>query len=243
VEIVVETKPSLDELIHYGVKGMRWGIRKEEGGIHRFESSQLHIDPDIHPATKNAAVEVTNLVRDRYGYDINSVKTIGPDHPEYPGTLAYVENLSMTAGAVAGTIHVQKNDLTAALKTTETDGWMAPGTGNVKALLTHECAHSVFHSDQKLLIGFGGRQKRVGSKVKALDKAFAAAVKVGKKDRIGRLIDISGYARASGSLPELEAEMFSSYHWGTNPPRYVVAWGETLHKELGVDPTPFKEVK
>jgi len=230
-----------DKVVHYGVKGMHWGVRKEDEGTNRFTSGGLAMDSGFNKKTRDAAVEVTNLIRDRYGYDINTVKTIGPDHPEYPGTLAYVENVNLVKGAVHGTIFMQKKDFTPVLSEAESSGWMAPGTANTRALLTHESAHSVFHSDQKPVNGFLG-PKRVGSKVKALDKALKAAAKVARRDGVS-VLDISGYARTSGSLGELEAELFSNYHWGSNPPPYVKAWGEALHQELGVDPTPFKEVR
>ncbi|ASU03995.1 hypothetical protein SEA_FRODOSWAGGINS_10 [Streptomyces phage FrodoSwaggins] len=228
-----------DELIHYGVKGMKWGVRKaEETGGYRAQLSAVNIDPTIHKATKEAAIEVSNLISDRYGFNIRNIKELGKDHPEYPDTAAYV---AINKGSVEGTIHIQARDLRKHMSDTEKTGWMAPGTGNVRGLLTHESAHAFFHATQTVKSGFSG-PKVVGGNIKARDKALQVAIKTSMQDG-HNLYDTSGYVRHARMREELEAELFSQYHWAHNPPRYVKAWGETLHKELGVDPTPFKEVK
>lgn len=235
------TQPvDLNALIHYGVKGMRWGVRNDDQGTYRLTSSATQIESGFHPSTAKAALEVSNLIRDRYGYDIKNVKILGPGNPEYPDTLAYVVN-KQAQGGTNGTVFVQAKDLTDKMKKVEEIGWMAPGTGSVKALLTHESAHSIFHADQKVRMGLIG-PRVVGGEVKARDKALKAAIKTAKEDNQS-VWETSGYAATAGVREELEGEMFSQYHWGSKPPRFIKVWGETLHKELGFDPTPFKEVQ
>jgi hypothetical protein len=236
-------KPPLNDLYlaHFGVKGMHWGVRKDDHSGYRAQTSAVTIDPSIHATTKKAVAEVSGLINDRYGYNIRTVKVLGPGHPEYPGTVAFVESNANNNGRNEGTVFIQARDLTKDLKNTEKTGWMAPGTGNIRGLLTHESSHSMFHADQQYTSGFFG-PKVVGGNLKARDKALKVALKTAKQDKVS-IWDTSDYAKYAGNREELEAEMFSQYHWATNPPRYVQAWGQSLHQELGVDPTPFKEVK
>lgn len=241
-------KPSLDELVHHGVKGMHWGVRKDrEGGVHPSQSSAVNVEAGINKTTKEGAVEVAGLIKDRYGYDIKNVKVLDERHPHYqPEYIAFVEDnkLSSKNGNGEGTIFVAPRNLTKELKAAEEGPfpWNAPGTGNVRGLLTHESAHSLFHSGQTVSVGLLGGQKVSGGNIKARDKALRAAEKAARKDGV-TIWHSSGYAREAAVREELEAELFSQYHWSTNPPRFVVEWGKTLHQEMGIDPTPFKEVK
>jgi hypothetical protein len=134
------------------------------------------------------------------------------------------------------------DDIRKELQNAEKGKWFATGTGNLKGLITHESAHAMFHADQKVKAGFF-KAKVVGSTVGARDRALKAAVQQAKHDGISPLYPghVSGYAAASGAKEELEAEMFSQYHWSPNPPNFIKTWGETLHHELGIDPTPFRK--
>lgn len=231
----------MTEIVHYGVKGMRWGVRKGDDGIHRLQAPTVQVDSGIHSGTKKAATEVSSLIASRYGFEIKNVKTIGPGNPEYPSTLAYVERNKTNNGSNQGNIFIQAKDLTDKMQNLEKTGWLGPGNGNVRSILTHESAHSLFHADQEVSVGFFG-PKLKGGNIQARDKALKAAIKSAKKDKLS-LWETSGYAATAGSREELEAELFSQYHWRTDPPNYVKVWGQTLHQEMGVDPTPFKEVK
>lgn len=238
-----EEKPSLEDLAHFGIKGMRWGVRNDQEDTHHSQTSATNIEPGINKNTRAAALEVSSLIRDRYGFDIKNVKVLDKSNPQYhPDVAAYVESNKHSNGRNEATIFVQSRDMTRVLKRAEAVGWNAPGTGNTKGLLTHESAHSIFHADQVVSTGVSGKQKISGGDIKARDKALKAAIK--EASQKGHTIwDSSGYARSAGVREELEAELFSQYHWATNPPNFVVAWGKTLHQELGLDPTPFKEVK
>ena len=229
----------MDEFIlHYGVKGMRWGVRKEEetGG----SDSGPQMDPLVHPASQAAAREVSRLVQERYGFTVKAVKSFGPGHPEYEnGTLGYV--LNNGSSKAEGEIHVSTDDSRGKMKASEKAGWVAEGCGNPTAFLTHEAGHAIFHSRER----YDRKGNIVGGNREARMKAGEAMIKQSIKSGIPehKLMDsISGYAAASGNREELEAELFSQYHWSPNPPPFVRVWGETLHKEMGIDGTPFREL-
>lgn len=216
-------------LEHHGIKGMRWGVRKEDSvGGFRAETSGPKIDPTLHASTQQSAKEVADLISNRYGFQIHEVKNLQTSNPaEYAhGTVAFV---AFTPGKSGGVIHARPNDITTQMKHENNKGWMAEGTNDVRGLLTHESAHAMFHADQS----------KSNPRQAARDKALTSLL----QNYPGlRLSKVSGYAHASGTREELEAEMFSQYHWAKKTSPEVKLWGQTLHKELGIDPTPFKEV-
>lgn len=229
---------SSSELTHYGVKGMKWGVRKEEQTRARFRVGGPKIDPALHSVTKTSAQEVASLIEERYGFRIREVIAIGPGHPEYDaGTLGYV-NIDGKQKS-EGDIHVSQDDPRKQLKASERAGWVGKGCGTTEAFLTHESAHAIFHAPQKMEKG-----KVVGGNMDARTKALKAAVEESKREGIPEhkfMSKISGYAVSAGNREEVEAELFSQYHWGTKTPNFVKVWGETLHRELGIDDTPFRE--
>jgi hypothetical protein len=229
---------TVDEVLeHFGVPGMRWGVRKAEPTVSR--PMAIHVEPGIDKNTKAAAIEVATLMHARYGQNISRVKVLDPNDPEHEGELAYAEK-----GTKAGeeTLYIQKKNLVPKMEQLKKTGWMAPEASNVRGLLTHESAHALLHVNQELSDGPYGPRVSGGPNFKAREKALDAAFKTARKDR-QNVLDVSGYARHAQSREELEAEMLSQYHWVSNPPRYVTVWGQTLHKEMGIDPTPFREVK
>jgi hypothetical protein len=243
-----------DFLAHYGVKGMKWGVRKDDsGGGHRFQGPTKTtalpkagpaMDGDLHSATKAGGAEVAKLMGDRYGFKITAIKDLGKTHPHevIRGTVGFVE---VTPGRAGGVMHIQNVDVRAMLKDAEKTGWMN-GTGNVRGLVTHEAAHAMFHAEQHKSISiWTGATKTKGGQIEKRDVALKAGMKEAKRNGISARNfagSVSGYAKTSGMREELEAEMFSQYHWHPNPPSHVRVWGETLHRELGVDATPFREV-
>lgn len=239
-----------EDLEHFGVKGMHWGVRKEQTSGYRLQAHGAVIDSNLHPSTKQGASDVAKLMGSRYGFQITEVKTLGPGHPEYvpgaKGTMAFVQS---TPGKAGGIIYAKALDLRKEMGKAEKDGWFAPGCGNPRALLTHESAHALFHAPQEYKTSYWtGKTKVSGGNQEARDKAIKAALKVAKEDGIEPGLyglnfasHVSGYAQHARVQEEIEAEMFSQYHWSPNPPRFIKAWGETLHQELGVDPTPFRK--
>lgn len=230
-----------DFLVHYGVKGMKWGVRNDGLVAGNRLVAGPTIDPTLHTSTQNAAKKVAGLVGERYGYQVTEIKALTTSHHEYSnGTVGYVEN---TPGKSGGVVYVRQEDLRKQLKDAENSQWFAKGTGTPEAFLTHEAGHSIFHAEQAVKRGLLSN-KVVGGHMEARDKALQAAMMQAEKDGVPdhlTISKISGYALAAGSREEVEAEMFSQYHWGTSPPRFVQVWGQTLHNEMGIDPTPFRQ--
>jgi hypothetical protein len=233
---------SPEELLHYGVKGMKWGVRKDqEDGVYRLQGPGPTIDSTLPQSTKSAGKEVASLIGERYGFKISALKSIEPGHPEYgTGTIGFVQG---TPGRREGVIYTAHTDVRKQLKHGEDIGWFGKDCGNVRAFLTHESAHAIFHAEQKVKTGFAG-PRIVGGNIKARDKAIKAAIKAAQRDGIPSHLfssKVSDYAATSGMREEVEAELFSQYHWSSNPPSFVTVWGETLHRELGLNDTPFRE--
>ncbi|QEQ93509.1 hypothetical protein SEA_GIRLPOWER_10 [Streptomyces phage GirlPower] len=232
-----------EELVHYGVKGMKWGVRKDDDVAGRFQpvGEGPKMDSRVHPVSQQAAREVAALIQERYGYKIREVKAITPDNEEYArGTLGYVANNGKQK--LEGDIYIAMRDPTREMKASEKMGWVAKGLGTPVGLLTHESGHAIFHSREK----YDKDGKVVGGEKEARMKALQALVDEAKRKRIPEhrlLRKLSGYAAASQGHEEIEAELFSQYHWHPKPPSFVTVWGQTLHKELGIDPTPFKEMR
>lgn len=242
------TQTTDEFLAHYGVKGMKWGVRKDDeyGDKLRFHGPEQgpSISHELHDDTKVASKEVVDLIGQRYGFNIKEVVAMGPGHPEYEaGTMGYVQLGSGKANE--GTIFVSTDDLKPALKASEDMGWLGKDCGHAQSFLTHEAAHAIFHAPVRNVQGFFG-VKQVGGNLDARNVAIQAAIKESLREGIPEhlfLERLSGYAAASGSREEAEAEMFSQYHWGSDSPNYVKVWGETLHREMGLDSTPFKEMR
>lgn len=230
-------------LEHHGVKGQKWGIRHDPTKGFRAEGFSPVVDASINSSTKTAAKQVSSLIGQRYGFRISAVKDLKTNNPtEFErGTVAFVQH---TPGQHEGVIFVKPGAIEKDLKDAEKSKWFAQGTGNTRALLTHETAHAMFHAEQKTKVGLF-RAKTVGGNIEARDAALRAADTQARKDGVSDnelLSKVSGYAAASGTREEAEAEMFSQYHWNPNPPAFVKVWGETLHQQLGIDPTPFRKV-
>lgn len=233
-------------LAHFGVKGMHWGVRKDRdsGGLHPLQApGVMVVETGVPKTTAAAAKEVASLMSKKYGFHISALKTmsVDPSHPDYhPDMIGYVQN---NPGQRDGVIHVAHRDVRKELKHAENTGWFGEGCGNPKAFLTHESAHAIFHSEQKVKTGLLG-PKVVGGNMEARNKALKVAVKEAKRAGVPLQLlghQVSGYAGTAGVREELEAEMFSQYHWSSDPPRFIKAWGQTLHQEMGLDPTPFRE--
>lgn len=240
---VVDEVEFVDEFLeHYGVKGMKWGVRKaEEGGNLRFQTVKPNIDALLPKKTQEAGNDVAALMAERYGFQVTALKSFGPGHPEYEmGTAAYVE---ATPGLRGGVIHASQKNLSKDLKYAEDIGWSAKGCGHEHGLLTHESSHALFHAEESTKVGLF-KAKTVGGNIEAREVALQASVREAAKVGISNaqfIGAVSGYAAAAGSRHEMEAELFTQYHWSPNPPPFVKVWGETLHQEMGVDATPFRK--
>lgn len=255
----IPPKPQLDDkfLQHFGVLGMKWGRRKDKEGSGKAKptyeptvdpiklgSPIKNMDKTLHTSTQDAAHEIAGMLKQRYGYEVTTVSAIA-DKKKFKNYIAYVEAGAASGNSKSkGTIHVQPRDLNPELKQLENSGWFGKGAGNVRSVMTHETAHSMFHAEERVT-GSVFNVKVTGGNFEARQKAFNDAVKTAEADGIKRKDvagNISGYAKAAMWREEAEAEMFSQYHWSPNPPRFIKTWGETLHREMGIDATPFREV-
>jgi hypothetical protein len=246
-------EPVDDFLEHFGVKGMKWGVRKDQetGGDDklRFQgpNAGIYIDAALHEDTQAGAAETASLISERYGFHIKEVTSIGPGHPEYEmGTVGYVQLGSGSTNT--GSIVLSQGDLTPRLQNSVDIGWTKPAIEGkeIHGLLTHESAHAIFHAQVKTVRSGMFGVKQVGGHIEARNVALSVALNEAARMGIAMpnfMHTISGYAGTAGIREEAEAEMFMQYHWNANPPRFVKAWGESLHREMGLDPTPFKEMR
>jgi hypothetical protein len=157
-----------------------------------------------------------------YGHGFTAVVPLDPRHHKN-GVIAGIDYQDR--------LHVDKKRLwDGFLKKREAEGWLAPGTGTVEGVITHEYGHRLLQGSTA-----GGPERAERSR--ALGAAQLAANQAG-----GPASLVTGqYSRKSRS--EAEAELFSHYHWGGEQRApWVRAWGDTLHRELGYDPTPMSEV-
>lgn len=230
-----------EALEHFGIKGMHWGIRKAEESVKRVPSG-LKIDASVHPSSHNAAIEVSNFMNDRYAFNITKVKSFVPG--DYGFTHGHMANVETTPGRREGVINIHPGDLRDTLKYAEKIGWSGKECGTPKGLLMHESAHAFFHADLEKMIVGDQRVMAWGGNSKALETAMQASLK--EADRRGIppkdfTKALSGYAHKANVQEEVEAELFAQYHLSPNPPSFVKVWGQTLHKELGLDATPMRE--
>jgi hypothetical protein len=236
-----------DFLAHYGVQGMRWGVRKA-----RPESGPPIKGLEKFPGDTAAAVtSVSDKMSKAYGFRVSEVIPIeGSKQHKY---FAWVDAHS---GGL-NTIHLNptpnyKKELEDRIKS----GWFPPAGGHpIEANLTHEAAHSMLHTTDIRGKSFVGRLKvnqpiedvRKRAWRKATDQAAADGLIRQPKSFLGPLSHpevripklVSRYANSSLMLEETEAEMFSSYHWNPNPPKFVDAFVSEVHKSMGVDVQPF----
>lgn len=227
---------------------MHWGVRKDDDIAGRLQAPGPKIDPTLHPATKESAVRVASLISQRYGFRTREIIGFEPGHPDISdssvggastGALGYV-NITGSSKP-EGDIFVSREDTRIPLRESEKAKWVGKGCGTTEAFLTHESAHAVFHQPQRIENGVV-----VGGNIEARNKAMQAAVNEAIRKRIPDYLflnSLSGYAQHAGNRQEVEAELFSQYHWGTKPPSFVKVWGETLHREMGIDDTPFRKVR
>lgn len=252
--ILGQDKPSIEEVLaHHGVKGMRWGFRKDKSPTVFDHTVQSHVDGLQHfpTDTANAVASIADNMSNAYGFKITRVEPIEKKSRMF----AYVES----ANKGENVIHIQNSTaLKADLDKCVKDGWFVQsGSHSMESLMTHEAAHSIFHSAN--LEGKSRKEIRNAEQpiASARDQAWKKAVDQGVKDGDAQRLKgfkglikehpqyqlqrkLSGYAYNSLFLEEAEAEMFASYHWSPNPPRFVDAYVQSIHHDLGYgDIQPF----
>jgi SPP1 gp7 family putative phage head morphogenesis protein len=112
----------------------------------------------------------------------------------------------------------------------QVSGWVTRGSGKLEDVIVHEHGHY-------FLQGYSGAPWRSGARLQDIVvKAERAARAAGAPDGVlgGTL---SKYSMTSRK--EAEAELWKLYHMGgATRPQWVIKWGETLLREMGLDTTP-----
>jgi hypothetical protein len=238
VIVSVEKPGTPAELVHHGVKGMKWGVRKERSSSSRVKGSE-----HFHRDQAKAVNTVSDHMKRAYGHPFDEVVPIKGKNSKY---IAYVERRSKDGRKI---VHVNNNpNIKADLQGTIDRGWFVPaGNHPVESNFTHEAAHSYFHQRSK-----GGKALMDDMRKSAWDAAQKQAIKdkvytpkTGIKKIFGvqpereMAAKLSKYAEKSIFIEETEAEIFSAYHWSPNPPKFVDAFMNDIHTQLGNDVQPF----
>jgi hypothetical protein len=183
-------------------------------------------DADI----RDNIIKANNLFGERYGMRMSIAENVGTLFQL--GARNKLDPTRVKAYIRDGTyLGLNPRQLKAsALARDETVGWVAPGTGNLVGLLTHEFGHYFLDSWHGRVYYTGAQKQRV-----SMAAAQAARDAGAPPGALGS--SVSRYAQTDKH--EAEAELFAFYHMGgSKRPNWVIQWGETLHREMGLDPTP-----
>jgi 2'-5' RNA ligase len=191
------------------------------------------VDPEVAARVQ----EAVNDWNDRY-HDVtrNAINEAIPFAPGDPGLDAGATMAMDDAGRLwfNHDHFTEPGGIDARLQRAVGDGLLVPGDGRVEGVVAHEGAHLLLHHP--------GRSDKVKL---AHIQAHAAARRAGRPPEWeGELSTYATTPGPEGLFQEADAELFASYHWGGPTRRpWVRAWGETFHRELGIDPTPLSATR
>lgn len=188
-------------------------------GTHGDLSERLFHD-HVPPKMSHSIESTSDHLANRYGAGFSHSKLMSPEQRRAGGTFAIKGN------RLTGlTLHVNKNVTNSMLSRAERVGWLAKGTGS------HQGA--VLHAYGTALMSHGAGIYPMRRVAAAKMKARVAAFKAGS----GPTLSTSKLTRRDSSFTN--GQLFAHYHLGgSDRPKWVTAWGETFHRELGLDPTP-----
>jgi hypothetical protein len=240
-----------DILEHYGMKGMRWGIRKEYVPVSSGNRKSTQISGSNN-FSKTQAVSMNNIAQKMnkaYGLKIDEFKPL--ESRLEKKAFAYVESTNNGKNVVHVTT---RSDVVKKLQECEKDGWLIPSIEGreIESLLTHETAHTLFHSVNVEGMGAKERWKARESMNSMRKSAWQKAEEQARKDgdvkskrfrpdfpmeQLNK--KISKYASSSLFIEEAEAEMFSAYHWSPKPPKFIDTFYSDIHSQMGINVQPF----
>lgn len=248
--IPIEKPGTPEELVHFGVKGMRWGVRKEYQATSSTRSNSNipgseHF-PKIQAVSMNNVAEKMNKA---YGLQIDEF--IPLDKNQEKRGIAFIT--AQTKGT--NIIHMNiRPDLVKVIKENQDKGWFVSSIKGreIESVLTHESGHALFHSVNVEGKGYLGRVRakspidniRINAWIKASEQARKDGDVVSKRfrpdDPIAQMSKkLSKYANSSIFFEEKEAELFSAYHWSPNPPKFVDVFMNSIHNDMGKNVQPF----
>jgi hypothetical protein len=195
---------------------------KHNQQTHGHENAGTDLTPELRkhlpPEDAERVGRLLGVLSDRYGVGFDKVGPIPPSRIDQDIADTYGSKLRVNRRLLSDRV----------LAKAERQGWLAPGSGTVEGLITHEYAHRLLDD---------GSHGKASLATTAQTRARLRADAVGAP----RPQAVSDYAKSNGA--EVTAELFANYHFGGDRRApWVVTWGETLHQELGVDPTPLSEV-
>jgi SPP1 gp7 family putative phage head morphogenesis protein len=172
-------------------------------------------------AYRTRILNLNKVLEERFGYHFTSAENAASAMYGKPGyeVIAYVRD-----GNYLG---VNGNELIDKfIRADEKSGWLQHGSGGIEDTLVHEFGHV-------LMRPAGGWVPASREYSRAVSAANSAARAAGAPQGL----HVSDYAKESAG--ERDAELWANYNMGgTRRPDWVVKWGETFMRELGLDPTP-----
>lgn len=225
-------QPTADDIKWMDVNDYRSAIAGNNVRFTLAEGTHLMTDADLtsvglkDPEMRKRVLKINKLFAERYGHGlpaVENVKFIEQYGRDTSGTIAYIRNDRFLGLNPKKISNMQ-------LEYNEKIGWFAPGTGNIEGVLVHEYGHALLQSTYGRLYYTGAAAQRISL------NATRAARDAGMPPGVPGL-SVSKYSHTDRY--EAEAELFAFYHMGgAKRPNWVIKWGETLHHEMGLDPTP-----
>jgi hypothetical protein len=252
-------------LEHHGVKGQKWGVRKDNAttgsGTNSTTTkatatrSNTVTGSNLFPKEQSASMNtIAKKMNQAYGFKVDEFVPLTARENKQ-GYLAYVQGRSKGGNV----IHVTDNPkLKADLIDLQNQGWFVKSNPKnaIEANLTHEACHGMFHrvdtTDKGLIGGLTAKQPIAHMRDSAWSKARETGIATGEI-KTGKGLrklttpspdfqmskQLSKYAHSSLFLEENEAELFTSYHWNPNPPKFVDAYMNDIHRQMGKEVQPF----